>query len=248
MVVVKEYRIPMPFTVEEYRRGNMYCLRKHLLSEAGAAGGAEIIEIGQTEHPIVGNCQFVKRRYALDESFPSFMRAISTNGTTLEEFHNSSLPVSSSIMKLPAFQSFMLRIDTLLLEDCGTTPNAFNLPANALSKRQVQIIDIAKATTKLTSTLENGQTLGSLAANWQKTEKKMMCVYKLVTVEFEYWGLKSAVENYMQTCEEETSVIHNQRVFCWSSQWLGHSLAEVESYSKVRPLFYIILLTTMHAA
>mmetsp|Transcript_53183 Transcript_53183/g.140636 ORF Transcript_53183/g.140636 Transcript_53183/m.140636 type:complete len:198 (-) Transcript_53183:99-692(-) len=195
MVLVKEFRIPMPFSVEEYRRATLYCQGKNLLSDAAVASGTEIIEIDQVKHADLGSCQFVKRRYTLDESFPSFMRAVIPSGTTLEEFHNNSFPVSSSILKLPSFQRFLLRIDTVLLDDCGTTSNAFNLAANVLSKRQVQTIDITKAS-KQAAAREHLHGLDSLPANWQKTEKKMMCVYKLVTVEFEYWGLKSAVRIY----------------------------------------------------
>lgn len=39
---------------------------------------------------------------------------------------------------------------------------------------------------------------GPLSSGWEKSVSPVMCIYKLITVEFKWWGIQSRVEEYIQ--------------------------------------------------
>lgn len=51
---------------------------------------------------------------------------------------------------------------------------------------------------------------GALQHNWKEHSEPMMCAYKLVTMEFKWWGLQSRVESFtMKVCFHTTIYIHS---------------------------------------
>ena len=47
---------------------------------------------------------------------------------------------------------------------------------------------------------------GLLKPNWKETTKEIMCAYKLVTIEFKWFGLQNNVEKLVQT-------VNNRKIF-----------------------------------
>jgi hypothetical protein len=80
------------------------------------------------------------------------------------------------------------------------------LPSNELKNVTVEKLDIAKDAIdrKYYKRQEDPAYFKSTKANrgplkpgWQNNTKPMMCAYKLVTVNFNYWGLQTKVEQLL---------------------------------------------------
>ena len=56
-----------------------------------------------------------------------------------------------------------------------------------------------------------------------QVEPVMTC-YKLVTIEFKWFGLQSKVENFISTTERRLFLNFHRQVFCWTDKWHGKNL------------------------
>ncbi|UYV71421.1 PITPNB, partial [Cordylochernes scorpioides] len=81
------------------------------------------------------------------------------------------------------------------------------LPPEKLKQREVIVIDIAKdpvshndyKETEDPAKFKSQKTgRGPLVGNWQQTVDPVMCAYKLVTIEFKWFGLQNKVESFLQ--------------------------------------------------
>jgi hypothetical protein len=100
---------------------------------------------------------------------------------------------------------FVIKIESIHLPDCGTTENAHGLDRETLEKREVVKIDIANdpVDRRDYKPLEDPSRFKSektgrgplVGQNWEPNCKPVMCCYKLVTVEFKWWGLQSMLKS-----------------------------------------------------
>ena len=241
----------MPLTVDEYRIGQLYSVARTQLMEVteGDGAGVEILENKPIVHPTMGAGQYTSKRYRIDRRFPGWLRAIAPkSGSILEETSTNCFPITSTVVKLPLFNKFNIRIDTIHVNDNGSTPNIHNLPEKNLAQRKIVYLDIAarKDTDgkKMYETEESDPSVfrsaktgrGPLLPGWQKTVKPVMCAYKLVTAEFDYWGLQGKVEEFIHSYEEGLFFNYHRQLFCWMDIWYGHTIEDIRHYEKVARL------------
>lgn len=110
--------------------------------------------------------------------------------------------------------NFSIVYETLHVDKSrGEIENALNIPESDLKKREVIFIDIAndkidpkeykpEEDPKLVSSTKTGR--GPLVdKDWTKTCEPVMTCYKLVYIEFKWFGLQSKVESFL------AKTIHN---------------------------------------
>ena len=100
-----------------------------------------------------------------------------------------------------------------------------------------------------------------------------MTAYKLVTVQFKWWGLQDRVENFIHTTEKRlftnfhrqvinivrmAEIIMTVQVFCWMDKWHGMTMEDIRALeeetknkldqerSKVNPLFHWLNHILLH--
>ncbi|XP_028971883.1 cytoplasmic phosphatidylinositol transfer protein 1b isoform X2 [Esox lucius] len=73
-MLVKEYRICMPLTVEEYKIGQLYMITKHSSEESEGGEGVEVVRNEQDVHPKHGPGQVTEKRIYLSSKLPSWVR------------------------------------------------------------------------------------------------------------------------------------------------------------------------------
>uniref|UniRef100_A0A0K8S6L2 Phosphatidylinositol transfer protein N-terminal domain-containing protein n=1 Tax=Lygus hesperus TaxID=30085 RepID=A0A0K8S6L2_LYGHE len=76
MVLLKEYRICMPLSVEEYRIGQLYMIARHSLEQTESGNGVEIVENKECEDPQHGKGQFTEKRIHLNGRLPYWLQAV----------------------------------------------------------------------------------------------------------------------------------------------------------------------------
>lgn len=57
-----------------------------------------------------------------------------------------------------------------------------------------------------------------------------MCSYKLVTANFEVWGLQTRVEEFIHSCVQNTLLVGHRQAFVWIDDWIEMDLADVRAY------------------
>ncbi|CAM2102026.1 unnamed protein product [Caretta caretta] len=75
-MLLKEYRICMPLTVEEYRIGQLYMISKHSHEQSDRGEGVEVVQNEPYEDPNHGNGQLTEKRVYLNSKLPSWARAV----------------------------------------------------------------------------------------------------------------------------------------------------------------------------
>ncbi|XP_054699539.1 cytoplasmic phosphatidylinositol transfer protein 1-like isoform X2 [Grus americana] len=75
-MLIKEYRICMPLTTEEYRVGQLYTISKHSHQESEKGEGVEVVKNEPHEDPVHGPGQFTEKRVHLSSKLPSWARAV----------------------------------------------------------------------------------------------------------------------------------------------------------------------------
>jgi len=244
MVAVKEYRVVMPVTVEEYRIAQLYMTARTQLMEAQQPDGAgvEILENHPATHPRLGASQYTRKLFHIDRRFPGWLRMIAPkSGSCLVEESYNSYPHTLTQVTFPLFSKFKITIETIHRDDRGKEDNVHKLSSEQLKKREVVNIDIAekrKDEAKMYDGADNDPARfrsqrtgrGPLDRGWQERVEPVMCAYKLVSCEFDYWGLQSKVESYMHQYERDLFFNANRNMFCWIDEWVGLTLPDVRRF------------------
>ncbi|XP_043217698.1 phosphatidylinositol transfer protein alpha isoform-like isoform X4 [Amphibalanus amphitrite] len=209
-MLIKEYRVVLPLTVEEYQVGQLYSVAQASKNETGGGEGIEVLKNEPYDNvPLLGGKftkgQYTYKIYHLASKVPSFIRLLAPKGSL--EIHEeawNAYPYCKTVLTNPGYMkdNFHITIETYHYPDAGQTPNLHELPPDRLKQREVVMIDIAndpvpssdyktdEDPTKFQS-VKTGR--GPLVGNWQQQEP-IMCCYKLVSGYFKLFGLQGRVE------------------------------------------------------
>ncbi|KAF0987832.1 hypothetical protein HZS_1407 [Henneguya salminicola] len=127
-MIFKEFRIPLPLTVEEYRIGQAYYLNKlmctHLKKNLGA------INLFEKDTPYTNsdgtNGLYSKKRYLLNDILPYIVRIAIPSKIFLEEEIWNEYPYTRTKISSPSLVNFSLETFNYYLPDCGDTEGSFN--------------------------------------------------------------------------------------------------------------------------
>lgn len=150
-MLIKEYRVTMPLTVEEYQIGQLFSVAEASKNETGGGEGVEVIRNEPfQDHALLGGrftCgQYTYKKYHLQSKVPSLVRAIAPKGSL--EIHEeawNAYPYCKTILTNPGYMksNFFIIIESMHVADAGQQDNVHELPPERLAKRQVVRIDIA---------------------------------------------------------------------------------------------------------
>ena len=219
-MLVKEYRITLPMTVEEYQVAQLFSVAEASKNETGGGEGVEVIKNEPYHnHPLLNGKfskgQYTYKIYRLESKVPSWMKMIAPTGSL--EVHEESwnaYPYSRTVLSNPGFMkdNLSITVETFHIADRGHQENVHELDRKTLKDRQVVPIDIANdpvltadykkdTDPKLFKSEKTGR--GPLLSdNWRERSDPVMTAYKLVTVHFKWWGLQNKVESFIHGTEK----------------------------------------------
>ena len=126
--------------------------------------------------------------------------------------------------------------------EAGHIENIHSLDAQQLEKREIVHIDIAdnKAIEQKDYNPDEDPTLfhsvktgrGQLRDGWQVKAEPVMTAYKLVTVEFKWFGLQGKIESFIQQIIQGVFTRFHRQLFCWLDQWYGLSLDDIRQIEE----------------
>lgn len=261
--VIREYRIVMPLTTEEYHIGQLYGVAEASKNETGGGEGIEVIENREiTQNEIddlpfkdqlkprddgsIGG-QYTHKRFYLKSKVPKIVAALAPTGSLeLDEKAWNCYPYcrteySNGYMK----DAFHLIIETMHQDDDGSDQNAHKLNQADLIKRQVVNIDIANDPCQPNDYKEDEDPSkfksektgrGPLVGKWVETQKPVMCCYKLYRILFKWRMLQDKVESLIVNAVRRVLFNFHRQVFCWVDKWHGmtiEDIRELEAKTKV---------------
>jgi len=242
MVLIKEFRVLLPFSTEEYQVGQLYSVAKKSTQETANGEGVEVVKNEPYEDEN-SKGQYTEKIYHLGSRLPGWVKAfIPSSALKLEEKAWNAYPYCKTVLKnMWMGDSFTFTIESRHYNDDGSQENVHKLEGDMLKKREVDLIDIsADVEDKNAYKKEEDPTIvksekagrGPLNKGWQKDSTPLMCAYKLVTVEFKMFGFQSKVENFLMKFERNLFFDFHRQVYCWLDEWFGMSMEDVREYEN----------------
>ncbi|KAI5945073.1 Membrane-associated phosphatidylinositol transfer protein 2 [Manis javanica] len=247
-MIIKEYRIPLPMTVEEYRIAQLYMIQKKSRNETcGEGSGVEILENRPYTDGPGGSGQYTHKVYHVGMHIPSWFRSILPKAAlrVVEESWNA-YPYTRTRFTCPFVEKFSIDIETFYKTDAGENPNVFSLSPVEKNQMTIDLIDIVKdpvppneyKTEEDPKLFHSAKTQrGPLSDNWIEEHKQqafpIMCAYKLCKVEFRYWGMQSKIERFIHdTGLRKVMVRAHRQAWCWQDEWFGLSMENIRELEK----------------
>jgi len=243
MVIIKEFRVVLPLTVDEYKIGQLYTVSSLSKNETGGGDGVEVLQ----NEPYVGKPlfngqysegQYTKKRYIGKKKVNGIIRTLLPDSALIgtEDAWNAYPYCRTVITNEFMGEDFIITIESLHLPGKPEIENAHMLPPDKLEKREVVIIDIAadlpdkadyKAEEDPAKYRSKKTNRGPLKPNWMQTAQPIMTCYKLVTVKFKWFGLQGFVEKKIQKAELRLFTIFHRQVFCLLDEWYGLTIEDI---------------------
>ncbi|KFB34885.1 AGAP000033-PA-like protein [Anopheles sinensis] len=257
-MLIKEYRIPLPLTVEEYRIAQLYMIAKKSREESSGAGsGVEIIVNEPYQDGPGGNGQYTRKIYHVGSHLPGWIKGLlPKSALTVEEEAWNAYPYTKTRYTCPFVEKFSLEIETYYFPDNGHQDNVFKLSGADLRSRIVDLIDIVKDqlsgadyTREEDPTAYRSERTGRgplsecwLDEHWDEVRGKsqptannmsLMCAYKLCRVEFRYWGMQTKLEKFIHdTALRKTMLRAHRQAWAWQDEWYGLSMDDIREIER----------------
>ncbi|KAK6730531.1 hypothetical protein RB195_007160 [Necator americanus] len=246
-MLVKEFRIPLPLEVEEFRRGQLYSVAEASKNETGGGEGAEFVkQYDFFDDPSIlpGKTlsgTYTYKIYRLKSKAPWVLQKIfPSEAFEIHEESWNAYPYCKTILTNPGYMgsNFSLIIESIHLPDNGCSDN----PLNAPEKREIIYLDICDdiilgkcqynpdTDPKLFISERTGR--GRLKPDWMYSTTPIMCCYKLVTVHFKWTGLSGFVEKTIQKQYSKIFTRFHRDAFCWIDYWIDLNEDELREFEE----------------
>ncbi|XP_040577128.1 protein retinal degeneration B isoform X4 [Lepeophtheirus salmonis] len=274
-MLIKEYRIPLPMTVDEYRIAQLYMIAKKSRDESSGTGsGVEILINEPYSNGPGGSGQFTHKIYHVGSHLPGWFKSLLPKSALIvEEESWNAYPYTKTKFKCPFVEKFSLEIETYYTPDGGHLENVFNLTDSEKRNRSVDLIDVVNDNQDVifgepekedpTIYISSKTDRGPLSSDWIQTYwdevksdplqrqptpsgKSIMCAYKLCKVEFRYWGMQSKIERFIHDVALRKTMLHaHLQAWIWQDEWFGLTMEDIRAIEAETAE---LLKKTMHAA
>ncbi len=240
--MLREFRVPVPLTPNEYQIGQLYAIMKSSLNETGGGEGAEFLENRPAKD---GRGQYTKKIYHLQSKVPSIVRKlVPKRALQLQERSWNTFPTSETIVSNPSFlkDKFEIRVKSVVIgDDRGDLENVFELGEEDLEQREVVLIDFATHEISDADQVDGEDPTrfhseearrGPLREGWIDSHRPVTCIYKLVRCKFHQWPFEKKVTEKIMDLQERMVVVFHRRLFCWMDEWFELNIEEIRILEK----------------
>lgn len=248
-MLIYEFRVILPLSVDEYQIAQRFTVAEMSMNETGGGEGCEIVKNEPfSGYPLMAGRysagQYTLKIYHVSRKIPSLIKLILPKGTLqiYEECWNA-YPYTKTVLTNPGYMkdNFQLIIESMHHSGRGEEENLLQLPPDVLKTRLVKIIDIASdplsnndydpaMDPKTFKSTKTGR--GPLTDNWIQIASPVMTCYKVVSVNFKWFGAQRTVEKYIQNYQHKLFTVFHRRVVCSTDKWYGLTLADIQRYEE----------------
>uniref|UniRef100_A0A8C6U0L3 Phosphatidylinositol transfer protein, alpha a n=1 Tax=Neogobius melanostomus TaxID=47308 RepID=A0A8C6U0L3_9GOBI len=245
-MLIHEFRILLPISVEEYKVAQLYAVAE---ASKGETGGGEGVEVLANEPYKNGDeeGQFTHKIYHTQSKVPGWIRALAPKGAL--EIHEkawNAYPYCRTVLTNEYMgDQFTIEIITSHRPDFGNHENVHGLEEAQWQSCKVVEIDIAsdlgepkdykedEDPSKFKS-LRTGR--GPLSIGWQRAlvtdGTPHMCCYKLVKAEFKWRMFQGKVESAIQKMEKRLFTNFHRKLFCTMDSWYGMTMDDIRKMEE----------------
>jgi hypothetical protein len=237
-MVLKEFRIALPFTVEEYRRGQLYMTAKASKEHTHGGEGVEILKNEPFEDEN-GKGQFTHKVFYIGSKIPAFIASWIPKGVlSVEEKSWNAYPFSKTVYTCglagdrfsmtveSRYQDGMIPKTEHVFKDCKSDVDFIDIVLDPVAAgKYKEEEDPSKFQSK-----KSGR--GPLGPDWKETQKPIMCSCKLINIEFRFWGLQTSVENFVLGVLRDIFLGGHRQAFCWIDEWFEMTMEQIRAYEK----------------
>nr|XP_023412022.1 phosphatidylinositol transfer protein alpha isoform isoform X2 [Loxodonta africana] len=206
MVLLKEYRVILPVSVDEYQVGQLYSVAEASKNETGGGEGVEVL-VNEPYEKDGEKGQYTHKIYHLQSKVPTFVRMLAPEGAlNIHEKAWNAYPycrtvITNEYMK----EDFLIKIETWHKPDIGTLENVHKLEPETWKHVEAVYIDIADRSQVLSKdykaeedpakfkSIKTGR--GPLGPNW-KQEKRLFTNF-------------------------------HRQLFCWLDKWVDLTMDDI---------------------
>uniref|UniRef100_A0A8C9T052 Phosphatidylinositol transfer protein cytoplasmic 1b n=1 Tax=Scleropages formosus TaxID=113540 RepID=A0A8C9T052_SCLFO len=215
-MLMKEYRICMPLTVEEYRIGQLYMISRHSSEQSHGGEGVEVICNEPQTHPQHGLGQFTEKRIHLSSKLPSWIKMFVPRIFYITEkawnFYPYTITDDKGDDNLEAMLTVVIHLD--ILSD--------KIPEKHYEQKE----DLSSWRSAKTGR-------GPLRAGWRNESLPVMCSYKRVECSFEVYGLQGKTEEFIHKVNiRDILLVGHRQAVAWTDEWHGMTLEDVRRFEK----------------
>ncbi|KAI7871820.1 hypothetical protein BDF14DRAFT_1950318 [Spinellus fusiger] len=239
-MLIKEFRVINNCTESEYQVAQLYATAMSSKEQTGGGEGVEVLKNEPYESDNGEKGQYTYKIFRLTSRVPSFVRAIAPTGSLdLYEEAWNAYPHCRTVLKNGWMKdNFSIVYETQHVNNSrGDMENALNISEADLKKREVVIIDVAndKIDAKDYKASEDPKCVHSEKTgrgpltdpDWKETCDPVMTCYKLVYIEFKWFGLQTKVEAFIAKAIHNLFIKFHRQLFCWMDSWYGMTLQDI---------------------
>ncbi|CAB3407412.1 unnamed protein product [Caenorhabditis bovis] len=245
-MLVKEYRIPLPLTVDEFHIGQLYAVSACSRNETGGGEGAEFLKQEDfTSTSILPGKKltgiYTYKIYRLRSKAPWVLqKLLPPEAFEIHEESWNAYPYCKTVLTNPGYMknNFMQTIETIHLADNGQSENPLNAPKN----REIVYIDICdekiygrngynkQRDPTIFKSKKTGR--GPLEDEWIDNHEPIMCAYKLVSIHFKWTGFQTLIEKTIHKQYPKVFGIFHRDAYAWIDVWHDMSLEDIRRFEE----------------
>jgi hypothetical protein len=254
-MIIKEFRIILPMSVDEYKIAQLWSVAETSKRETGGGEGIEVLinePISNEQYDKTPDGykfehgQYTHKRFHLQSKVPAVIRLVAPKGSLeIDERAWNDYPHCLTLIDNPGYmkENFFIRITSWHKPDDGQLENVHELDAEKLKKREIIYIDIAGDPIPTSdyneeqdpSKFKSQKTgRGSFVGKewWKNYDGPIMCAYKLVEAEFKWWGMQGRIEKLISNQERRIFFNFHRQVVCWMDNWHGLTIDDIRKVEK----------------
>ncbi|KAI8997850.1 hypothetical protein BDB01DRAFT_772661 [Pilobolus umbonatus] len=243
-MLINEYRVINNCTEKEYQIAQLYATAMASKNQTGNGEGVEVLKNEPYEKPGEKG-QYTRKIYRLQSRVPGWVRSIAPTGALdLYEEAWNAYPYCKTVLTNGYMKdAFSIVYETMHVDNSrGELENALKISQEDLKKRNVIIVDIAndKIDAKDYDPNEDPKRYHSdktgrgplTDPNWQKKVEPVMTCYKLVYIEFKWFGIQSKTESFIAKTIHSLFINFHRQLFCWTDRWYGLTIEDIRAIEE----------------
>ena len=239
-------------TVEEYQIAQLYGVAEASINETGGGEGVKVIKNEPYENvPLLNGkfCsgQYTLKKYYLASKVPAWVRAFAPAGSLeLQEEAWNAYPYCKTVLTNPGYmkENFLIKLETYHYADRGESHNIHELSEEELRVREVSVLDIAEPvaqgdydpkmdpTTYVSDKTKRGPLKNEPGKKWHHIANPVMTCYKLITIEFKWWGLQGQMEAFIMRQQRRLLINLHRQIFCSTDKWYGMTMEDIRKLEE----------------
>lgn len=241
MVVIIEYRIPLPIDVQEYCIAQLYTVAEESKNNTSGGEGIKVVKNEPFEDER-GKGQYTFKIYNVESKLPSLVTAIAPRGSLIFYEHawncypNCRTEYSNEYLG----EKFKFSITSRHLPDNGCTENVFELTDDELKKRQVfelnvadkDQLDVSKYDPAKDPALVKSEKcdLLPLQKDFKEKANPVMCCYKLLNFSCTMTLVGGMIERKVHPYIYSFLLEFHRKVMCLVDFWKGMTMEQLREH------------------